>query len=113
MDITGNTWRFYPSDVGAGFLTTPAGGNPTGMAINWDVHPIQISWSGFAGVGETCDLQDGSGKSVFPVGPLGGPFTATANTPNPLYLGPGELGTIRGGLKLPTLSSGVVSITLK
>ena len=75
------------------------------MKVNFDVTITQITWRDYNGIGEAVDLQDGNGRSIFKV-------TADATTPDPLSTSLGTNFIAHNGLRLPTLSSGVLAIYL-
>jgi hypothetical protein len=78
----------------------------SGMPFNWDVTWVQVLWRDFNGAGEQVDVQDGAGHSIFKL-------TANATTPNPVGTSIGGRPSIaHSGLRVPTLTSGVVEIYL-
>lgn len=102
-DITGNPWKLDTVTTGTNFV---ADGGSGAMKVNWNVYITQVLWSDFNGAGESVDLQDGTGRSIFKL-------TAGATTQNPVGTNFGESTWAYSGLRLPTLSSGRILVYVK
>lgn len=94
-------------------MANSLGGNPwsldtvnTGLVFTGDVHITQIQWRDFTGGGgQVVNLTDAAGRTVFRL-------ATDVTTPNPTGTSFGTPSIAHGGIKLPTLDSGVLEIYL-